>query len=59
MINADEMLIQTIQLMEQAKNAIEALRAARVEETVDGRALSIAVTHLETAQLWVANARKN
>lgn len=26
---------------------------------VDARALSIAATHLETAMLWVANARKD
>lgn len=27
-------------------------------DIVDARALSIAATHLETAMLWVANARK-
>lgn len=58
MVNHEELVIQIIQLLEQAKNGIEVLRAAKVEEAIDGRALSIAVTNLETAQLWVANARK-
>jgi hypothetical protein len=38
-----------------AQGQIEALRAL---PTFDGRALAIALTHLETAQLWLANARK-
>src|SRR5688572_4077555 len=58
MFNADEVFVEVIQLMEQAKNKIEFMRAAKAEEVIDGRSLSIAVTHLETSQLWVANARK-
>jgi hypothetical protein len=57
-INVDELVMQTIVQLEQAKTCIETLRAAKVEEAVDGRALSVAVTYLETAQLWVANARR-
>ncbi len=59
MLNTDAVIIEAIQLLEQAKIQIEALRIATVEEKIDGRALSIAVTHLETCQLWLANARKD
>ena len=58
MINVDEVVIQVIQHLEQAKLLIEGLRAARADEQIDGRALSIAVTNVETGQLWVANARR-
>lgn len=58
MDTANAIIIEIITHLEQAKNAIESLRVAKVEEQIDGRALSIAVTHLETCQLWVANARK-
>lgn len=58
MSNPEELVLQIIMLMEQAKNSMEALRAMKVDEQIDGRAMSIAVTHLETAQLWVANARR-
>lgn len=58
MVNTDEAVIQIVALLEQAKNGIEMLRAAKMDEQIDGRALSIAVTHLETSQLWVANARR-
>ena len=57
-MDTDAVVIEVIQHLELAKNAIEALRVAKVEEKIDGRSLSIAVTHLETCQLWVANARK-
>ena len=57
-MNTDEVIIDVIQHLEQAKNSIEMLRVAKVEERIDGRSLSIAVTHLETCQLWIANARK-
>lgn len=56
---ANTLWLTAVQLSEQAKNAIEALRAAREDESYDGRSLSIATTHLETAQLWLANARQN
>lgn len=55
---SDSVILSIISLMERAKGEIDLLRVAKVEQDVDGRALSIAVTHLETAQLWVANARK-
>jgi hypothetical protein len=58
MMNVEAVMIEVIQLLEQAKDKIELIRAAKMEEVMDGRALSIAVTHLETSQLWVANARK-
>lgn len=57
-MDTDAAIIEVIQHLELAKNAIELMRAAKVEEQIDGRSLSIAVTHLETCQLWVANARK-
>jgi len=57
-MNVQALLVEAIQKLEEAKTAIETLRAAKQEELVDGRALSIAVTNLETAQLWVANANK-
>ena len=58
MNNTEEMLVEVIALMEQARLKMESLRQARHAEQVDGRAISIAVTNLETAQLWVANARR-
>lgn len=57
-MNMDEKFIEVIALLEQAKDTIELMRAAKLEEVIDGRSLSIAVTHLETCQLWVANARR-
>jgi hypothetical protein len=56
--DTDELFIEVISKLEEAKNGIEAMRALRQDEVIDGRSLSIAVTNLETAQLWVANARK-
>lgn len=58
MPEADALVIDIIQQMEQAKQKIDLLRAAKQDEVIDGRALSIAVTNLETAMLWVANARR-
>lgn len=57
-MNAEALLIEAIQLLEQAKDKIEMLRLAKQEDVIDGRSLSIAVTNLETAQLWCANARR-
>lgn len=53
-----QIFFEAISKLEEGKNAIEALRALKRDEEIDGRALSIAVTNLETAQLWVANARR-
>lgn len=58
MMTIEALLIDAIQHLEQAKTLIEQLRLAKREEEVDGRALSIAITHLETGQLWIANAKK-
>lgn len=56
----DELFIKVIAALEQAKDGIEKMRLAdrndAGESKYDGRSLSIAVTNLETAQLWVANA---
>jgi len=58
----DTLTIEIVQLLEQAKLKIEQTRGLKFPGTddsmFDGRATSIAVTHLETAQLWFANARR-
>ncbi len=58
----DQITIEIVQLLEQAKLKIEQSRGLKFPGTddgmFDGRAMSIAVTHLETAQLWFANARR-
>jgi hypothetical protein len=54
----DVVMLEIIQHTEQAKLKMELLRNPAFAEQYDGRALSIAVTHLETAQLWTANARR-
>ena len=50
---ATEAMIAIIQNLELAKTGIEVLRSISVQDAVesgiDGRALSIAITHLETA----------
>jgi hypothetical protein len=55
MENAEALAVEIISLMEQAKLKMEALRDGR--GVWNPRALSIAITELETAQLWLANAR--
>jgi hypothetical protein len=52
----DEKAIAIIAAMEIAKQALDLLKA---DSQFDGRAVSIAITNLETAMLWVANARKD
>ena len=58
----DAISLEVIQLMEQAKQKMEGVRGLKFdgsEDTMfDGRAVSIAITHLETAQLWFANGRR-
>jgi hypothetical protein len=58
----DTLFFQIVQFTEQAKDTMNALKALPVDADgmngIDGRAVSIAITHLETAQLWVANARQ-
>lgn len=58
MSDIERLFVEAISKLEEGKNAIEALRALRRDEEIDGRSLSIAVTNVETAQLWVANARR-
>lgn len=48
-------LDQAVDLLNQAKSVIKSIEDSHY---IDKRALSIAVTHLETAALWVVNARK-
>ena len=60
-MNLEALVIEAIALLEQAKVKIETARnkdQVEAANMLDGRALSIAITHLETAQLWVANARR-
>ncbi len=47
-------LITTMQLVLADINTIK----ERQPEVADGRCLAVAATHLETAMLWVANARQ-
>ncbi len=58
----DTLTVEVVSLLEQAKAKIEATRGLKFPGTddtmFDGRATSIAITHLETAQLWFANARR-
>lgn len=53
---AQNTLIEIISLLEQAKILLEAAKTQL--EDFDGRAISIAITNLETSQLWVANAER-
>ncbi len=55
--DADTIAIELINLMEAARLRIDQLRTEAAVHGFDVRALSIAMTELETAQLWVANAR--
>jgi hypothetical protein len=52
----DEKAIEIIAAMEMANISLGKLKA---DPSFDGRAISIAITNLETAMLWVANARKD
>jgi hypothetical protein len=58
----DAIAVEVIALPEQAKEKMEGVRGLKFDgtedPTFDGRAVSIAITHLETAQLWFANARR-
>ena len=48
--------VELIQAMEQCLQAINTIKAQ--PQWADPRGLAVAATHLETAMLWVANARK-
>lgn len=55
----DELYVALIQTTEQVKATMEAMRLMKDAEGAlkyDGRSLSIALTHLEIAQLWITNA---
>ena len=49
--------LKIIVALEEVKRTLEDLKAEPLR--YDGRSLSIAITHLETAQLWFANSRKD
>ena len=51
-------ILAILELLITAEQMIEALRALN-HQSLDGRSLSIALTELQTAQLWLANARKD
>lgn len=51
-----ENFVEIVSLMEQAKQKMEYLRDNE-KTTWNSRALSIAITNLETSQLWLANAK--
>lgn len=53
----DAIAMKLIELMEGAKITMESLRAEAASNGWNARALSIALTELETSQLWLANAR--
>lgn len=48
--------VKLVQELELSKIKLEAMK--QDVENYDGRAISIAITHLETAMLWFANARR-
>jgi len=47
--------IELISAMEMVKQALDGIKANPA--LADPRGISIAITHLETSMLWVANAR--
>jgi hypothetical protein len=51
----EEKWVELISAMEMTLQAINSIKG---RPEVDARAMSVAATHLETAMLWVANARK-
>jgi hypothetical protein len=52
----DAMLLEVIGHLEQGMSVIKRAQADS-ESQLDKRALAVAATYLETAQLWLANAR--
>lgn len=56
MSDLDEQVVSIISALEIQNIAIKALRDLP-ECRLDKRALSVALTELETAMLWIANAR--
>lgn len=56
MSDDDAAVISLIAVLETQKLKIDELKAAP-DCTLDKRALSIAITELETSMLWIANSR--
>lgn len=52
----DDKTLVVIMSMHACLNAIQSLKE---NSEMDARSLSVAATYLETAMLWVANARKD
>lgn len=52
----DKILLQAIANLEIENQRIQVARNSE-ESRLDKRALAIALTHLETAMLWLANSR--
>ena len=52
----EEKDVSIVQQMEACKLRLDELK--KEPEKYDGRAISIAITNLETAMLWFANAKK-
>lgn len=55
-IQADQMAFDVAQLLTDAQRKLEQLRDGAGFNGLNGRALSVAITELETASLWVARA---
>jgi len=48
-----------LELITQMQTSLEIINAIKAQpQWADPRGLAVAATHLETAMLWVANARK-
>ena len=48
-----------LEIIQSTESALAGIKRAQAdpESRLDKRALSIAITHIETAQLWLANAQ--
>ncbi len=54
---SEAIALKIIELMEGVKISMESLRTNASTNGWNARALSIALTELETSQLWLANAK--
>lgn len=57
-MTVEEQVLALVMSMQASLEAINALKGSVSKELLDPRALSVAATNLETAMLWVANARQ-
>ncbi len=55
-LHQDDAVIEIIVTLEKANQLIQAQQKS-AESTLNKRALSIAITQLETSMLWLANSR--